>query len=587
MKFKQINLRKSFAATHLFASKLNALSLGLLTEPYHYKNKIPKLGTLFELFPDTTLASPPRAAILAPKSLHATYLPHLSGPDVTVVFLRRHNLIIVSGYCDKNLPMIQPWLTKIMEYADDKSCKIVLGLDSNAHSELYGNETDGRGEILEDFILNHALEVNNRGNIPTFSTLRGNTLATSFIDITLSRDLTVMDWRVDESFNNSDHNTLSFEVLLSPEQPHLIRPWKKANWTRFTRILQKSKFNVPTNMSIKKLDKLVQNLYNCLLSALDKSCPLRPARSDANNLKWWNASLTKESRKLNKQFKIAKRSKSLTETIKLKIMKQKFKRLCKSEKRTSWRKFTFNLNETGRLASLARILQNKERNKLYTLQRPDGSMTDPGSETLNLLFQTHFPASTPLRKVDYLQHSMSPSDTSSSFIKSRFDRWITLELLNKAFKKFNKKKSPGPDGIKPIVFEHLPQNFKEHLLFIFKCCIHFHYTPILWKDTKVIFIPKPGKDDYTLPKSFRPISLSNYFLKTLERLVCWHMDLSLSAYPIHERQHGFMAGRSTESAISMTTNFIEKFLAFKEYCLAVFLDISAAFDSIIMFAMLC
>ena len=58
MKFKQINLRKSFAATHLFASKLNALSLGLLTEPYHYKNKIPKLGTLFELFPDTTIASP-------------------------------------------------------------------------------------------------------------------------------------------------------------------------------------------------------------------------------------------------------------------------------------------------------------------------------------------------------------------------------------------------------------------------------------------------------------------------------------------------------------------------------------------------
>ena len=147
-------------------------------------------------------------------------------------------------------------------------------------------------------------------------------------------------------------------------------------------------------------------------------------------------------------------------------------------------------------------------------------------------------------------------------------------------KKFNKKKSPGPDGIKPIVFDHLPTNFRKQLILIFKCCLHLHYTPTLWKDTKVIFIPKPGKDDYTLPKSFRPISLSNYFLKTLERLVCWRMDQALNCYPIHQRQHGFMKNRSTESAISVTTNYIEKFLAHKQYCLAVFLDISAAFDSI-------
>ena len=58
------------------------------------------------------------------------------------------------------------------------------------------------------------------------------------------------------------------------------------------------------------------------------------------------------------------------------------------------------------------------------------------------------------------------------------------------------------------------------------------------------------------------------------------MDDSLTVYPIHDNQHGFMRGRSTESAISMTTNYIEKFLAIKEHCLAVFLDISVAFDSI-------
>ena len=580
MKVKQINLRKSFVATNLFASQLDTLTVGLLSEPYHYRNKISRLGYNFDLFPDTTLLAPPRAAILVPKSFNATFLPHLSTPDVAVVFFKQFNLLLVSGYCDIKLPMIQDWLTNIMNYVNSRNCKVVFGLDSNAHSELYGRETDSRGETLESFIFLHSLDVENRGDIPTFSTIRRGGLATSFIDITLSRDIQVVDWWVDQSFNNSDHNTLSFEILTGPNPPKMIRAWKHANWTRFTRILQTKHFPLPTIMSTKKLDRLVTKLYKILNYALDKACPLRPAKSGEQNIKWWNSSLNKEAKKVGKQYRITKRCKSLSEIIKLKNMKQKFKRMCKKEKRNSWRKFTLHLKETNRMASLAKTLQQKERQKLYTLKNPDGSMTEPGQETLNLLFQTHFPAATPLRKVTYRAEPDADILSLSSLIEQKYDSWINITTLDRAFSKFNKKKSPGPDGDKPIVFDHLPSNCKKIILFLYKSCVHFHYTPALWKDTKVIFIPKPGKDDYSLPKSFRPISLSNYFLKALERLACWRMDESLLMYPLHNRQHGFMPGRSTESAISVTTNYIEKYLAHKEHCLGVFLDISAAFDSI-------
>ena len=579
MKIKQINLRKSFVATNLFATNLDPSCIGLLTEPYHYKNKICKLGYKFDLFPDGTLSSPPRAAIMVPKHFNATLLPQLCTADVAVVYFKHQHLLLVSGYCDAKLPMIQDWLTNIMEYVQNKGCKIVFGLDSNAHSELYGHETDNRGELLEEFIFHHSLAVENRGDTPTFCTLRGNTLASSFIDITLSKNVNVVDWFVDESFNNSDHNTLSYEVMVHLEPPKLVRPWKRANWTRFTRILQNHEFRNPTLMSPKKLDNTVRLLYRVLNYALNKACPMRPSKNEENNIIWWNKSLDKETKKINKQYKIAKKKKSLTETIKLKVMKQKFKALCKKYKRNSWRKFLYNLKDNDRMAALAKTLQRREKSKLHTLKKPDGTMTEPGRETLDLLFRTHFPASVPLRKVQY--QSAPPSlDALSSSISQQNCSWLNEDLLNKAFMKFNKKKSPGPDGFKPIIFDHLPSNFKKQLIFIYKCCIYFHYTPVLWKDTKVIFIPKPGKDDYTLPKSFRPISLSNYFLKTLERLACWKMDESLNLYPVHHRQHGFMQGRSTESAISVTTNYIENFLANKQYCLAVFLDISAAFDSI-------
>ena len=47
------------------------------------------------------------------------------------------------------------------------------------------------------------------------------------------------------------------------------------------------------------------------------------------------------------------------------------------------------------------------------------------------------------------------------------------------------------------------------------------YTPQIWRQSKVIFIPKLGKDDYSKAKSFRPISLTPFLFKTLERLSYW------------------------------------------------------------------
>ena len=152
--------------------------------------------------------------------------------------------------------------------------------------------------------------------------------------------------------------------------------------------------------------------------------------------------------------------------------------------------------------------------------------------------------------------------------------------MRKALLEFEKKKSPGPDGIKPLVFEHLPEEFLLTLQLVYKAAIHLGYTPKAWRQTKVVFIAKPGKDTYDKAKSFRPISLSNYFLKGLERLVGWKMDIALASNPIHHKQHGFLPGKGTESAISNTTNYIEKFIMRKQHCVGLFLDISSAFDSV-------
>ena len=91
-----------------------------------------------------------------------------------------------------------------------------------------------------------------------------------------------------------------------------------------------------------------------------------------------------------------------------------------------------------------------------------------------------------------------------------------------------------------------------------------------------------GKETYEVAKSFRPISLSNYLLKALEKLSVWHMDEMLESNPIHRNQHGFLKNKCTETAISKVVAKIEKHLHRNEFCIGLFLDIrvQAAFDTI-------
>lgn len=76
------------------------------------------------------------------------------------------------------------------------------------------------------------------------------------------------------------------------------------------------------------------------------------------------------------------------------------------------------------------------------------------------------------------------------------------------------------------------------------------------------------------------ISLTNYFLKALEKLCGWHTEEKIAQKPLHARQHGLRNDRNTETALSNVVNYIEKYINNGEHVLAVFLDIQAAFDTI-------
>ena len=99
------------------------------------------------------------------------------------------------------------------------------------------------------------------------------------------------------------------------------------------------------------------------------------------------------------------------------------------------------------------------------------------------------------------------------------ESYLSSSKIKDAISSFKSKKSPRTDGIHPLVLQHLPEEAIVYLETLYKICIILGYTPTKWKECKVVFIPKPGKDTYDLAKSWRPISLTNYLLKTMEKYV--------------------------------------------------------------------
>jgi hypothetical protein len=119
----------------------------------------------------------------------------------------------------------------------------------------------------------------------------------------------------------------------------------------------------------------------------------------------------------------------------------------------------------------------------------------------------------------------------------------------------------------------------HHLSQIMRACLVYGYVPQKWREMKIVFIPKPGKDSYQRVASWRPISLTSFLLKLLERLVDWHLRTpeligSLKAHG----QFAYLRGVSTDAALHNYIARMEKTLTTRAFAIGVFLDIEGAFS---------
>ena len=140
-------------------------------------------------------------------------------------------------------------------------------------------------------------------------------------------------------------------------------------------------------------------------------------------------------------------------------------------------------NEAEMSKYLNKILKNKAKKDIGTLKKSNGEYTTPGIDTLEELAKKHYPTHTGKRETVYPDISITKEE-----LQTRYNDWINEEKIMAAFKGFESKKSPGPDGLKPITLKHLPQSMITSIKMIYKAAIALHFTPTKWKSSKVVYI---------------------------------------------------------------------------------------------------
>lgn len=174
-----------------------------------------------------------------------------------------------------------------------------------------------------------------------------------------------------------------------------------------------------------------------------------------------------------------------------------------------------------------------------------------------------------------------PKKSSESNIRynltSMFLKPVSPEEIINISKVLKNKHSSGQDGIPAFIVKLIMPELGEIMSYILNNSFTYGIFP---KQLKLALVkPVFKKGDPQLRESYRPISLLNGFSKVFELVMCSRVIDFFARHNIFsDIQHGYLRGRSTQTAIYQFTESILDIIEEKRLALGMFLDLSKAFD---------
>ena len=462
--------------------------------------------------------------------------------------------------------------------------RIIVG-DFNAHNNIWDTVSieNSTGNSLADVMLaDPSLCLLTPANLPTYyhvNTRRFSTLDLCFVGVdlypqsavTLGKDL------------GSDHAPVYTELNFSA----VITPFKRRSrwifgdeqsWKNWSNRLPDREDNC---LTLEQRYDLI--LSNIIQTSRDVFKRTKEIVFPKYSKPWWNALCDEAVGNRHHRKNIFHKHPTVENLIELRRAEAIAKRVCKVVKKDSFISFSGTLNKDTpphRVWNYVGKLSNKTKSFHAQPIVYNDSIVTNSREKANAIasyyektFNSHthsLDSTNLLLPVAYALANDSETNYNCPFTVGEMERALaTLKLT-----------SPGHDDLHNAMLIHLPYNYQIWALDIINESFTNSSIPSQWKAAIILPIPKPGKPPGE-PASFRPISLLPCFGKLAEKLICNRLNFVIEAEnAFSPTQGGFRRRMCTMDQVARLENVIRNSLGTRQYCVAIFFDLSHAYDGV-------
>lgn len=496
---------------------------------------------------------PIRSMLWVNKEVEAEQV-RIESPDMTAAIVRLHErqTLVVSVYIPGGDPqalrescnMLRKVIHDVRRNAGTV-VDVVLAGDFNQHDQLWGGEDvtlERQGEA--DPVINLMTEFALCSLLPRGTkTWHGGDYETTIDLVLASKELadTALKCGIHKTEHGSDHRAIKtvFDTTVPvPKQQERFlfknAPWKEIN-ARIARLLDVT----PTEGTVQqKTDRLMAAVSEAVHALTPRAKP------SPHTKRWWTRDLT-QLRRIYTYWRNRARAErragcarpDLEETAK--GASKQYHDAIRQQKKKHWDEF---LADNDNIWNAAKYLKAGDEafGKVPQLNRADGTTTADHKEQAEELLTTFFP---PL-----------PSDIDDEGPKPQRAPVampaITLEEVERQLHVAKPWKAPGDDGLPAMVWKQTWPVVKHHVLALFQKSLEEGTLPSQWRHAKIIPLKKPGKEDYTIAKAWRPISLLATLGKLLESVIAERISHAVETHGLLPTNHfGARKQRSAEQAL--------------------------------------
>ena len=488
-------------------------------------------------------------------------------PDISIVRIwvlageepaRRRRITIYNVYNPSPLSFTTTTSPAVSELGNilraDTGEKIIVG-DFNMHHPAWCGPSRPTQHAAADQLIDVAGEANvtlitARGAVTWERGQHSSTIDLTFMSTTLEEHLECCKVRRD-LMQASDHLPIATKINMRTDtvatEPR--RAWKTMDPEEFAQEVSRQ---VPAGRRLNSredIDLRVDEITAAIQRSIEKTVPW--SRPSPRARSFWNGRCDAVTKEARRQRRAWQESRSLEDWEALKSAYARKKKVIQKAKTLDFRRGIHEASQSPEgIWRLARWAKDKSHLPQELPQFPalvkEGGMADTFETKVEVLKEKFFP---PPQAADL-------GDINDAEYPARVDSpcGITVEEVEQAIRRCHADKAPGPDKIPNRALQAALPVLSEHLTVLFQACIEKGYHPKAFKKANTITLKKPGKDDYTEAKAYRPIALINTLGKALEKIIGTKLSALAELHKlVPEAQMGARKGRATDTALELIT----------------------------------